>query len=94
MYFDTELKLGQKMIRRKSNKVEQEKTQVEKRIAKLPSDDLTKWADQALYGIGRNMSDWTKTVDPTYLDEAKLGAEALVAVMTELQKRYDSLEGL
>lgn len=89
-----ELKLGQKMIRRKSNKVEKEKTQLEKRVAALPSDDLTKWADQALYGIGRNMSDWAKTTEPIYLEEAKIGAEALVAVMSELKNRHEGYNGI
>lgn len=89
-----ELKLGQKMIRRKSNKVEQEKTQVEKRVASLPTDDLIKWAEQALYGIGRNMSDWVKSSETLYIEEAKLGAEALLAVMNELKNRSESPRGL
>ena len=89
-----ELKLGQKMIRRKSNKVEQEKTQVEKRVANLPTEDLTKWAEQALYGIGRNMSDWVKSSETLYIEEAKLGAEALLAVMSELKNRSESPRGL
>ena len=89
-----ELKLGQKMIRRKSSKVEHEKTQVEKRVASLPTEDLTKWAEQALYGIGRNMSDWAKSSEALYIEEAKLGAEALLAVMSELKNRSESLRGL
>jgi len=89
-----ELKLGQKMIRRKSNKIEQEKTQVEKRVANLPTEDLTKWAEQALYGIGRNMSDWVKSSETLYIEEAKLGAEALLAVMSELKNRSESPRGL
>jgi len=82
------------MIRRKSNKIEQEKTQVEKRVANLPTEDLTKWAEQALYGIGRNMSDWVKSSETLYIEEAKLGAEALLAVMSELKNRSESPRGL
>lgn len=78
------------MIRRKNIKVEKEQTQIEKRVAKLDKEDLASWADQVLYGIGRNMSDWIKTSDYEFIDEAQLGAEALLAVMTELKIRSDS----
>ena len=79
--------MGQNMIRRKQT--DKEQTKVEKRVASLPSEDLTNWVDQALFSIGRNISEWNKTSDYAYIDEAHLGSEALIAVLSELKRRAE-----
>jgi len=76
------------MIRRK--KTEVEKTKLQLRIAKIDTPELVNWADQALFGIGRNISDWNKNSEFVYLGEAKQGAEALLAVIDELIERNNS----
>jgi hypothetical protein len=40
-----------------------------------------------LYTIGKETTGWLKTREPALLDEAELGAEALLAVIKELKKR-------
>jgi len=72
-------------MRRK--KIEHEQTKLEKRVASLSNEELTKWVDQAMFAIGRNLSDWTKTSEYLYVEEAQLGSEALLAVVNELKKR-------
>jgi len=75
-------------MRRK--KIEQEQTKLEKRVASLSNEELTKWVDQAMFTIGRNISSWSKTSEYLYVEEAQLGSEALLAVITELKKRSAS----
>jgi hypothetical protein len=80
------------MIRRKQT--DKEQTKLEKRVASLPSEDLTHWVDQALFSIGRNISDWGKTSDYEYIDEAHLGSAVLLAVLTELKNRAEGSRNL
>jgi hypothetical protein len=58
-----------------------------KRVAKIPTGELSIWADQALYELGRCLSSYERSRDPLYLNEALAGAEALHAVVDELHKR-------
>jgi len=74
-------------MRRK--KIEQEQTKLEKRVASLSNEELTKWVDQAMFAIGRNIADWSKTSEYLYVEEAQLGSEALLAVVNELKKRSE-----
>lgn len=60
---------------------------VAKRVAKIPTGELSIWADQALYELGRCLSSYERSRDPLYLNEALAGAEALHAVVDELHKR-------
>lgn len=77
------------MLGRK-NKEQVEKDAIDKRIDKLATPDLISWADQALFGIGRTMSDWEryKTIDS--LKEAALGAEALLKVLNTIVIRTEN----
>jgi hypothetical protein len=70
-------------------KEEREKTKLEERVSKLPTVDLVGWADQALYGIGRNLSGYQR--DPSakeLFEEARMGAEALLVVLNEIKSRH------
>lgn len=73
------------MIGRK--KQEKELSKLEKRVANMATPDLTAWAEQALYGIGRSLSSYQRTHEIADLDEADLGAEALHVVTRELKAR-------
>jgi hypothetical protein len=45
------------------------------------------WAENALFVIGKEVTHHQRTKSQDSLDEALLGAEALVAIIKELQKR-------
>lgn len=60
---------------------------VAKRVAKIPTGELEMWVEQSLYEIGRCMSAYSKGREKVFLDEALLGAEALHAVVDELNTR-------
>jgi hypothetical protein len=80
------------MIRR--NKSEKEQTKLEKRIASMDTDQLTRWLDQALFTIGRNVSDWASSREPAYINEAHSGAEVLHLAVAELKRRADATRNL
>jgi hypothetical protein len=63
------------------------KTKVEKRVSTLSTAELITWTDQVLYSVGRNVSAWQKSQDKYSLEEARMGAEALHAIMNALTER-------
>ena len=75
-----------KIFKRKS-KFNKEVSRVQRRVATLPTPELLAWSDQIIYSIGRNLSAWQKSQHPATLDEARLGAEALHAIMDTLSER-------
>lgn len=60
---------------------------LEKRVSRIPTAELEMWIDQSIYEIGRCLSGYTKSRDVFYIEEARIGAEALHAVVEELYKR-------
>lgn len=74
------------MIRKR--KEEREKTKLEQRVSKLSTPDLVSWSEQALYGIGRSLSIWQRSPESKeFLEEARMGAEALHVVLEEIKAR-------
>jgi hypothetical protein len=71
----------------RKTKAEREKTKLEKRIEILPTSELVGWSETTLYSISRNMASWQREKNNFYLNEAKVGAEALLAVITALSER-------
>jgi hypothetical protein len=65
---------------------------IAKRVSKIPTGELTMWADQSLYDMGRLISAWERGREQAYLDELLTGAEALHAVVNELNKRMTSAD--
>lgn len=61
-------------------------TKVQQRVSKIGTSELVLWAENALFVIGKNLTHWSREQDPTLLEEAHLGAEALYAITTELKK--------
>lgn len=75
------------MIFKKKSKLAKELTKVQRRVQSLPNSELLGWTDQVLYSIGRNLSAWQKSQNKASLDEARLGAEALHAILDKLYER-------
>lgn len=71
----------------RKTKAEREKTKLEKRVESLPTSELVGWSETTLYSISRNMSSWQREKNGFYLDEARVGAEALLAVIVALSER-------
>ena len=74
------------MFKKKTTE-DKELSALKTRVSKLPTADLSSWCDQALFGIGRSLSDWERYSNDDSLNEAKMGAEALVAVLEEIISR-------
>lgn len=60
---------------------------VAKRVSKIPTGELTMWAEQAMYELGRSLSSYDRSREPQYLEQALAGAEAVHAVVEELSNR-------
>lgn len=74
----------------KRNKTKWDKPFSEKlarRVAKIPTNELTAWAEQSLFELGRCLSMYEKTREPYYMKEALMGAESAHAVIHELLRR-------
>lgn len=62
-------------------------TKIAKRMSRLSDSDLVAWGDQAIYSTGRYLTAFQRERAPEYLDEARVGAEALLAVVDEIRRR-------
>jgi hypothetical protein len=63
-----------------------------KRVSKIPTGELTIWADQSLYQLGRYISSYERSRDKAVVEEMLNGAEALHAVVHELARRMNAVE--
>jgi len=75
------------MIWSKEKKQQREKTKIEKRIESLPTAELVPWADQSLYTIGRYLATWQRTNEAAYLEEARIAADVVSAIVNSLAQR-------
>ena len=73
------------MFRRNRN--ERVKSRIEKRASRLPTDELLGWSENAVYSTSRNLSAWQRDPQAAYLEEARLGAEALMAIIKTIHER-------
>lgn len=71
----------------RKTKAAREKSKIEKRVETLPTAELVGWSETTLYSVSRNLTSWQSSKDSFYLKEAKLGAEALLAVINTLSER-------
>lgn len=62
-------------------------TSLTKRVEKIGTSELVLWAENALFAIGKNLTHWSRSADAELLEEAHIGAEALLAITLELKKR-------
>lgn len=65
----------------------QQPTKLQKRVAGIATSDLIMWAENALYVIGKEITHHQRDKSFEALEEAHMGAEALLAIVKELQKR-------
>ncbi len=65
-----------------------ELTKVQRRVKSLSTPELLNWTDQIMYSVGRNLSAWQKTQYKDNLEEARLGAESLSAILDTLSERH------
>jgi len=56
-------------------------------VSGIGTSDLIMWAENALYVIGKEITHHQRDKNEFALEEALMGAEALVAIIKELQKR-------
>ncbi len=53
----------------------------------IGTSDLVLWSENALFVIGKEITHYQRNKSQDSLDEALLGAEALIAIIKELQTR-------
>lgn len=75
------------MIFKKGNKDIPKKTKIEKRVETLPTSELVGWSETTLYSVSNNLNSWQKSREKAFLEEAKIGAEVLSAIIKTLQER-------
>ena len=60
---------------------------IAKRVRRIPTGDLAVWADQSIYELGRLLAIYERNRTPEAIKELTDGAEALHAVINEINKR-------
>ena len=63
---------------------------IAKRVSRIPTGELSVWADQTIYEVGRLLSQYERSRSIENMTELAEGAEALHAVVHELHKRMNS----
>lgn len=58
-----------------------------RRVKMLSSPDLVLWSDQAINTAGRYLTLYQRDQDPATLAEAKTGAQVLLAIAEEMERR-------
>lgn len=60
---------------------------IARRVSRIPTTDLLIWADQTVYQLGKLLTAYERNRNEESLKEVLDGAEALHAVIHELDKR-------
>jgi hypothetical protein len=67
----------------------QPNNKIVQRVSGIGTSDLVMWAENALYVIGKEITHHQRDKNLDSLYEARMGAEALLAITDELIKRAD-----
>lgn len=67
----------------------QQITKLQQRISGIGTPELILWAENALYSIGKELTHFQRDKPQLILEEARMGAEALLAITEELIKRSE-----
>ena len=65
-----------------------QQSKLEKRVSNIGTSELVTWAENSLFVIGKNVVHHQRD-GITALDEAEIGAEALLAIIKELKTRIN-----
>ena len=65
----------------------QKTSNTQKRIRNIPTGDLATWVDNTISQVGRSTRAYFTSGEHEHLDEAKLGAESLLEMIAELERR-------
>ena len=80
--------MGLKFWVKKNNWDKPFSEKVAKRVSRIATPDLTMWLEQALSETNRALSNYQKNMsDVISLEDIYLGAEAIHALATEINKR-------
>ena len=63
---------------------------IARRVSKIPTGELSMWAEQSLYELGRCLTMYERNRDEASIKALSDGAEAFHAVVHELNKRMTS----
>lgn len=75
------------MISRKKQDGPQLPTKLMKRVEKISTPELITWSENSLFQIGKYLTHYLAENNSDMLEEAHMGAEALLAITHELKKR-------
>ena len=65
-----------------------DRAKARKRLSRLATGDLINWADQAGSGMAKGFDDYRRLRSPEALAEVRIGLNALLAVVDELEARH------
>ena len=78
--------MGLKLNRSKSTSRSTE-TEALRRIASLPTHELTPWVEQSLYRIGKDLVDYGHAAEPALILDALKEAELMTELLQEIRRR-------
>lgn len=61
----------------------------ERRLKAITTDDLALWVDNTVSQVGKSTRDFLIDGDIDHLGEARIAAESLVAMVSELERRAE-----
>lgn len=68
-------------------KLSQRAEKARRRVARMKTPDLPGWGDQAFTELSMSYREWRRHEQSVNLEDAIVGAEALLAVLEELRSR-------
>jgi hypothetical protein len=75
-------------IKETGSRLPRNDAKAEARISRMPTQELNTWANNTIYAVGRNLSEYAK--DPSclpFLDEAVEGSRVLAKLVLEMRQR-------
>lgn len=78
------------LFKNKKRSPEEETDRVRARVRRIATPDLLSWADQAIFGLGRHLSEYQRHGSEADLEEARMAAHALKEVLDDLHRRIDT----
>lgn len=58
-----------------------------RRVAMVSTHELPLWLDNTISEIGKNVQSYLRDADPANLEEARIGAQTLVSLLDEVERR-------